>query len=114
MIRLTPRSTRTDTLFPYTTLFRSFPSVGPLAARSHRRECQDTETYLHPTKRGAITTLPPLTACPGEARNGMVCRSADRSRPPQGGGLSSQPPILSRCPGGAGISGAHQIGRAHV
>src|SRR3546814_18642953 len=24
MIRLTPRSTRTDTLFPYTTLFRSF------------------------------------------------------------------------------------------
>src|SRR3546814_3271401 len=25
MIRLPPRSTRTDTLFPYTTLFRSFP-----------------------------------------------------------------------------------------
>src|SRR3546814_14382412 len=24
MLRLTPRSTRTDTLFPYTTLFRSF------------------------------------------------------------------------------------------
>src|SRR3546814_3962732 len=27
MIRRTPRSTRTDTLFPYTTLFRSFRSV---------------------------------------------------------------------------------------
>src|SRR3546814_17476636 len=27
MIRLPPRSTRTDTLFPYTTLFRSFGSV---------------------------------------------------------------------------------------
>src|SRR3546814_2080212 len=26
MIRLPPRSTRTDTLFPYTTLFRSLPS----------------------------------------------------------------------------------------
>src|SRR3546814_1619786 len=26
MIRRPPRSTRTDTLFPYTTLFRSFPS----------------------------------------------------------------------------------------
>src|SRR3546814_18254034 len=26
MIRLPPRSTRTDTLFPYTTLFRSFPA----------------------------------------------------------------------------------------
>src|SRR3546814_16375977 len=27
MIRLPPRSTRTDTLFPYTTLFRSFDAV---------------------------------------------------------------------------------------
>src|SRR3546814_660680 len=25
MVRLPPRSTRTDTLFPYTTLFRSYP-----------------------------------------------------------------------------------------
>src|SRR3546814_20125704 len=31
MIRRPPRSTRTDTLFPYTTLFRSSPSDGPLA-----------------------------------------------------------------------------------
>src|SRR3546814_3318026 len=31
MIRRPPRSTRTDTLFPYTTLFRS--GSGPLAAR---------------------------------------------------------------------------------
>src|SRR3546814_6333896 len=29
MIRRPPRSTRTDTLFPYTTLFRSFPSPIP-------------------------------------------------------------------------------------
>src|SRR3546814_14027994 len=28
MIRRPPRSTRTDTLFPYTTLFRSHPRVG--------------------------------------------------------------------------------------
>src|SRR3546814_6119510 len=27
MIRLPPRSTRTDTLFPYTSLFRSLPAV---------------------------------------------------------------------------------------
>src|SRR3546814_14650744 len=27
MIRRPPRSTRTDTLFPYTTLFRSYPDV---------------------------------------------------------------------------------------
>src|SRR3546814_974788 len=34
MIRRTPRSTRTDTLFPYTTLFRS-PDVGVDAAFLH-------------------------------------------------------------------------------
>src|SRR3546814_1389337 len=28
MIRRPPRSTRTDTLFPYTTLFRSMPGTG--------------------------------------------------------------------------------------
>src|SRR3546814_18798148 len=32
MIRLPPRSTRTDTLFPYTTLFRSDHAGGPAGA----------------------------------------------------------------------------------
>src|SRR3546814_15651801 len=45
MIRRPPRSTRTDTLFPYTTLFRSAPTNShrapqgtgtPSAARGHR------------------------------------------------------------------------------
>src|SRR3546814_5046398 len=31
MIRRQPRSTRTDTLFPYTTLFRSLVDMGPRA-----------------------------------------------------------------------------------
>src|SRR3546814_6745989 len=31
MIRRPPRSTRTDTLFPYTTLFRSITGFGPFA-----------------------------------------------------------------------------------
>src|SRR3546814_13211142 len=39
MIRRPPRSTRTDTLFPYTTLFRSFSSaaglLGPSGQASH-------------------------------------------------------------------------------
>src|SRR3546814_10758291 len=34
MIRRPPRSTRTDTLFPYTTLFRSHPAGGLLAQRA--------------------------------------------------------------------------------
>src|SRR3546814_8384066 len=32
MIRRPPRSTRTDTLFPYTTLFRSMPGLLPIPA----------------------------------------------------------------------------------
>src|SRR3546814_7350648 len=39
MIRLPPRSTRTDTLFPYTTLFRSAqPCEEGLALRGDRRQ----------------------------------------------------------------------------
>src|SRR3546814_7756749 len=34
MIRRPPRSTRTDTLFPYTTLFRSFPPAQPFFTSS--------------------------------------------------------------------------------
>src|SRR3546814_6284347 len=36
MIRRPPRSTRTDTLFPYTTLFRSQSTRGCLSCRSER------------------------------------------------------------------------------
>src|SRR3546814_3239348 len=36
MIRRTPRSTRTDTLFPYTTLFRSQPAAQPVDRRGER------------------------------------------------------------------------------
>src|SRR3546814_13432591 len=37
MIRRPPRSTRTDTLFPYTTLFRSRRKAGRLGSRQRRR-----------------------------------------------------------------------------
>src|SRR3546814_1880496 len=36
MIRRPPRSTRTDTLFPYTTLFRSAPYALEIGVRDHR------------------------------------------------------------------------------
>src|SRR3546814_9013137 len=43
MIRRPPRSTRTDTLFPYTTLFRSAPGAascaGPRSCGSRGRAC---------------------------------------------------------------------------
>src|SRR3546814_8429241 len=41
MIRRPPRSTRTDTLFPYTTLFRSVPTV--IVARGSRPRGGDTK-----------------------------------------------------------------------
>src|SRR3546814_2356602 len=44
MIRRPPRSTRTDTLFPYTTLFRS----DALSLQGSRPGCQDAERSSDP------------------------------------------------------------------
>src|SRR3546814_1286182 len=41
MIRRPPRSTRTDTLFPYTTLFRSLHHAGELLQRERLRQEMD-------------------------------------------------------------------------
>src|SRR3546814_2482767 len=49
MIRRPPRSTRTDTLFPYTTLFRSYAGI-------------DIETALRIGKSAALAP-PPLFGC---------------------------------------------------
>src|SRR3546814_6405588 len=52
MIRLPPRSTRTDTLFPYTTLFRSTsPRQRPRWGfhRRSRRRHSDAQEALRPT-----------------------------------------------------------------
>src|SRR3546814_8270426 len=63
MIRRPPRSTRTDTLFPYTTLFRS-----PF---QHRPHAEERSVSKHPvSKHGADRhrcqprTLPMLIPCP--------------------------------------------------
>src|SRR3546814_1592171 len=45
MIRRPPRSTRTDTLFPYTTLFRS-AAVGKHATRVHLRNLRRIRTFV--------------------------------------------------------------------
>src|SRR3546814_8305638 len=41
MIPRPPRSTRTDTLFPYTTLFRSYPASPPARRRGSKPEIGD-------------------------------------------------------------------------
>src|SRR3546814_17308806 len=49
MLRLPPRSTRTDTLFPYTTLFRSAFHVEAVAqALCHRRADEGVDVAAEP------------------------------------------------------------------
>src|SRR3546814_16126836 len=49
MIRRPPRSTRTDTLFPYTTLFRSTGGVGA--------PCEEEQTKCQPELHGRLLGL---------------------------------------------------------
>src|SRR3546814_16856325 len=68
MIRLQPRSTRTDTLFPYTTLFRS-------ARHLH------AVSVLRRASAGAVATgFRSIRA----ARDGALCGEADHPRPSEG------------------------------
>src|SRR3546814_4715699 len=56
MIRRTPRSTRTDTLVPYTTLFRASPNASlPPSVRTLR----DVDALW--TKPSSLTPSPPIT-----------------------------------------------------
>src|SRR3546814_4969595 len=57
-IRRPPRSTRTDTLFPYTTLFRSKPSRGSLERRFGRRSPKRSArlTWKRSARGWAIST----------------------------------------------------------
>src|SRR3546814_8726055 len=48
MIRRPPRSTRTDTLFPYTTLFRSAAAAGP--ASMPRRSSRSSPPPVRPRR----------------------------------------------------------------
>src|SRR3546814_16270654 len=85
MIRRPPRSTRTDTLFPYTTLFRSAPRLCGAADRNTGRRANHARSGRHPRReirRGASRCpeltgkLPVSTAAqvPG-LRRGPACRS---------------------------------------
>src|SRR3546814_12819484 len=63
MIRRPPRSTRTDTLFPYTTLFRSPASCRPFrrsALSHHDRRAAKSAASLHPPPPGTAPLAPQL------------------------------------------------------
>src|SRR3546814_20333756 len=76
MIRRPPRSTRTDTLFPYTTLFRSaliagVPSEGRGHAAIHR---QQMAVHIGSRRRGEIQRRPGqlLRPAPAAQRRALV------------------------------------------
>src|SRR3546814_1152227 len=54
MTRRPPRYTRTDTLFPYTTLFRSLRAHGHRLARRHVRIGHENPTRLEPLRNRAL------------------------------------------------------------
>src|SRR3546814_4360609 len=56
MIRRPPRSTRTDTLFPYTTLFRSALSQELFEVSEQGRALGDPEPVVEPHHRGRAPT----------------------------------------------------------
>src|SRR3546814_14493574 len=86
MIRRPPRSTRTDTLFPYTTLFLSLPSaVQSAVARATGDNCWHLVHYVPDSRSDASGRV--SSGCRLRARTGVTrpvtdvlrCRaSADR------------------------------------
>src|SRR3546814_4444986 len=64
MIRRPPRSTRTDTLFPYTTLFRSWTQVKDHVAAMKVLWQDDVSEY-----HGKYVDFPPVRCFPKPARS---------------------------------------------
>src|SRR3546814_8998292 len=83
IIRRPPRSTRTDTLFPYTTLFRSsFFIASTPCLRTRSRSTLPSTPESAPTS-SSISSVAPLTAAPHEAgdrRSGSLQLSDRRPR----------------------------------
>src|SRR3546814_16317869 len=97
MIRRPPRSTRTDTLFPYTTLFRSerprardparkrASEVPPAAARAHRISRRARRARRSQRRGVSAARRRTGTACRAYRRPGDLCprpgRNDDRGEP---------------------------------
>src|SRR3546814_3776017 len=81
MIRRPPRSTRTDTLFPYTTLFRSHPRSrhGRRILRPHRRHACRPYRRKRADRRTLRPSAPPLYR-QADRRHAAARRVADGPR----------------------------------
>src|SRR3546814_8080575 len=108
MIRRPPRSTRTDTLFPYTTLFRSTNVARQLVAFEHRYIAEDVEAA--DIGRGDDDRSAGMHIIVIARRRAVLCKG--------GGGRKRakvKPAEQSKRMGGESCNyGDQKIGRAHV
>src|SRR3546814_5012140 len=78
MIRRPPRSTRTDTLFPYTTLFRSRPRAGgrprPALCQTAVMAVQDHRTARYRRQDARARTAHQIGAARRDRRRAAVAR----------------------------------------
>src|SRR3546814_9767634 len=121
MIRRPPRSTRTDTLFPYTTLFRSTGLEYDTESRGHTAEMFGQEaanfrrTWQRLKEDSDALEGPAKKAIEFQARR--LCKEfllkelANRSLIPGSGFPTSVVPFDTLC---AETQKAQEIGRAHV
>src|SRR3546814_18155576 len=91
MIRRPPRSTRTDTLVPYTTLFRSVPDLdeaGAVRVRAARRTASDVGAVIVEDLRagpaGAGVTHSPEVVRGRDADDALVGQPGDLLPQPRG------------------------------
>src|SRR3546814_16237870 len=119
MIRRPPRSTRTDTLFPYTTLFRSARSqrAGALVEQEHRGACQqwqqdrDDDEVVRPAAHGFSRSRPSTWSVPVTPRgarrptrnNAVVAKPMSHAVRIKGCGTE-----LAKCAGRMAVRGARK------
>src|SRR3546814_14409705 len=88
MIRQPPRSTRTDTLFPYTTLFRStkrlsFEELRAIAGMASNRAAALPDAAALLAALVNILEVPELTVSSSGLREGLPYQALDPETPPQ-------------------------------
>src|SRR3546814_7390407 len=83
MIRRPPRSTRTDTLFPYTTLFRSRVIAWAAAtSRTAVRPIHQCRMCNYPFGASAAISLTAVVAAANHGRENQQCDGANGASPP--------------------------------
>src|SRR3546814_18796074 len=105
MIRLPPRSTRTDTLFPYTTLFRSTQAAHPISIPNFR-------VYLIGRLSAVLSQYAMMLVLGWQAYNIARESMSPSAAAAQLGfiGLAQFLPLFLLTP----VTGWMEIGRAHV